>query len=260
MLHSIMDFYKKNKFLTILVSITFVFITITAIYFKANPFKTLPLFISLVIMVLQARVNRYAFLLGSINSLIYCYYYVSAGLYTSLAYAVLISFPLQLISFFNWKKKSRGSITELKKMSGKELVVFLAVLVLSWAAICAVALFFNPDLRKLDTIASMVPTIITVILDTTISIIGIAATILTMIRFSEYAFLQLVSGILTITLHFMVLYKGVLVGDYSNITYIVFSIYSFICVTLAIIRMYRSKSGIIANLNSKEKNTKKRTT
>ena len=222
------SFFKQNTFLAILLSVTFVLILTTGIVFKQDWLKMLPLFISLIIMVLQARVNRYALLIGSINSLIYCYYYYTVGLYTSLIYAIVVSFPLQLISFFTWHRKSKGSVTELRKMTALERIIGIISFAVLWVSVYFAMSFFNPSYSLLDT---------------TVSIIGIAATILTMLRFSEYTVLQIISGIITIIMHVNIC----LDGNYANVTYLIFSIYSLTCVILAIIRMHKTNPEIIAN-------------
>ncbi len=229
MFNLVKDFYKKNTLLAVLISVTFVLILVTGIIFQQNWLKILPLFISLIIMALSARVNRYAFLLGSLNSLLYCYYYYSVGLMSTLLYAILVSFPLQLISFFTWQKKSKGSITELKKMKAWQMVICVASILLGWAI-----LFVTVSLIK-DASYSL--------LDTVTTILGISITILTMLRFSEYTLLQILNGIITIIMHISIFLNG----HPENITYIVFSIYSFICVILAIIRMHKTNPEIIAN-------------
>ena len=229
MFKTIKDFYKKNTLLAILISVTFVLILTTGIMFKQNWLKMLPLFVSLIIMALSARVNRYAFLLGSLNSLLYCYYYYSVGLMSTLLYAIIVSFPLQLISFFTWQKKSKGSITELKKMTVWQMIISVAAILIGWLILFITVSFIKGASYSL--------------LDSVTTTLGVSITILTMLRFSEYTLLQILNGIITIVMHFNIF----LTGHPENITYIVFSIYSFICVVLAIIRMYKTNPEIIAN-------------
>ena len=67
-------------------------------------------------MLLQARVSRYAFLVGGLNSILYTGAYLLMGLYTTAAYTFLTSFPLQMITFINRNKKTKAGVTELRKM------------------------------------------------------------------------------------------------------------------------------------------------
>ena len=79
--------------------ITGVLITIAGVYYKQDFLRILPLYISLIIASLQSRVNRYASLLGSINSLLYGAVYIFYGIYASAISAFLFSFPIQMLTF-----------------------------------------------------------------------------------------------------------------------------------------------------------------
>jgi len=68
------QFLKDNAFSFTLIIIAAILITWTGIAFKQNVFRILPLYISLIIGMLQAKANRYANLIGSINCLIYSFY------------------------------------------------------------------------------------------------------------------------------------------------------------------------------------------
>lgn len=226
MLNLFKNFYKENKFLSILMSVTFVLILTTGIYFKQDALKMFPLFVSLVIMLLSANVNRYALLLGSINSLIYCYYYYTTQLYSTLAYAILISFPLQLIAFINWHKNSEGSITELKKMTKKQILMTTALCVISWILLYVIfSIFASPY----------------IIIENSATLLGVLITVLTMLRFSEYATLQLLNGFINVVLNISIMMNG----DLTNITYLIFSVYSYICLIMAFIRMHKTHPDII---------------
>ena len=72
---------KKNKIfanpiLFILMPITAVAITITGIIWKQSFIRILPLYISLTVMLLQSRANRYAPLIGGLNSILYIFTYI----------------------------------------------------------------------------------------------------------------------------------------------------------------------------------------
>lgn len=74
---------------------------------------------SLIIVMLQAEVNGYRYLLGALNSVYYSIVYFSFGMYAGAANAFFVSFPLQLITFFNRKKHSYGNSVILKKCHPK---------------------------------------------------------------------------------------------------------------------------------------------
>ena len=232
MISMLKRFFKENKFLAVLVSVTAVLILASGIYFKQEFLKILPLFISLIIMVLSAQVNRYALLLGSINSLIYCYYYYTTELYSTLAYALIVSFPLQLISFINWSKNSKGSLTRLKKMTTKQRIITFALCIAAWIALYIIFIYFGSPY---------------IIIENTATLLGVLITVLTMLRFSEYAALQLLNGFINVILSLSV----VLNGNIDSITYLIFSVYSYTCLILAFIRMHKTHPHIIAD-NTKE--------
>lgn len=70
---------KADKVFTFfLIGITFVLITITSAMYSEDVFVIVPLYVSLGVMFLQSRANRYAFLLGGINALLYATVYILA--------------------------------------------------------------------------------------------------------------------------------------------------------------------------------------
>lgn len=83
---------------------TAVLITVAAVYFPGNGYRILPLYVSLVVMLLQTNANRMCFLVGGINSVFYAAVYFSLGLYASSLYWLLFSCPIQIITFFGGGK------------------------------------------------------------------------------------------------------------------------------------------------------------
>ena len=116
-------------------AITAVLITIAGIYYKQHPLHILPLYVSLVIGALQAKANRFASLLGGINSILYAIVYLYLGLYASALYAILFSCPVQLVTFVRWNQKY-GSSTVFRKMTSKQRIVVSVSFVFSVAAVC----------------------------------------------------------------------------------------------------------------------------
>ena len=211
-------FIKENLFVFICAAITFAGVLSTAVIFKQDPVKTLPLFISLFVMFLNSRVSRYAFLVGGLNSILYALSGIKMGLYAHAVYCVLFSFPLQIITFINWKRKTSGGITHLRKMSTKmRLIVLLAFLVI-WPIV-----YF---------VISSIPDANQSILDVTGTLLGILVTFLTMLRYSEYAPLNIVSAVISLATYIMVS-----VGDISNFPYVIYTLYCLVCITASMIRM-----------------------
>ena len=69
------------------------------------------------------------------------------------------------------------------------------------------------------------------LLDNTLTLFGVLVTILTMLAYIEYTYLAIVSGLINITL-----YTVMSLDTPEQIPYLVFSLYSFICVSMALFR------------------------
>ena len=205
-------FTKSNLPRLILLAVTAILITVTGILFRQNLLHILPLYVSLVVGILQSRANRYACLLGGLNSILYTVVYVYLGLYASAGYAILFSFPLQIITFILWSRRKEGESTRFRRLSP-----LCHLLVLLGFAVSSVALGFvlkaaGSSHRLLDNLSSLM---------------GILITILTMFAFVEYTWLMLPSGLLNIALNIATMQTNP-----EQITYVVFSVYSMICVTI----------------------------
>ena len=223
---------KKDIFVFVLMGITAVSITAAGIYFKQSFLNILPLYNSLVVGMLQSRVNRYASLVGSINSLLYGAVYFYYGLYGSLFSAVLFSFPIQLLTFLRWNKNKWKHSTVLRKLTAKQRILLavgcVATLVIMWIV--------------LPLIGSQY-----VFLDSLTNIIGIVIYFLTMFAFVEYTFLMVINGIIGIALYVQML------GETPEMTtYLIFSVYSFICIVLAFFqarKIYKNQQAEVQNEN-----------
>jgi nicotinamide mononucleotide transporter len=223
---------KKDIFVFVLMGLTTVSITAAGIYFHQSFLYILPLYNSLVVGMLQSRVNRYASLVGSINSLLYGAVYFYYGLYGSLFSAVLFSFPIQLLTFIRWNKNKWKHSTMLRKLTAKQRILLavgcIATLVAMWIV--------------LPLIGSQY-----VFLDSLTNIIGIVIYFLTMFAFVEYTFLMVINGIIGIALYIQML------GESPEMTtYLIFSIYSFICIVLAFFqarKIYKNQQSEVQNEN-----------
>ena len=210
--------------LKIIAAITFVLIVIFSIGFKVNILNVLPLLVSIFIMFLQSRVNRYAFLIGSLNSIFYAIAYFYMTLYSLALYALLVSFPIQIFTFFSWKKNTQNGRTETKSLSLRGRIIMFALMVLIWLALFLIFSAFNSTY---------------LILDNTLSVLGIVTSVLCALRFSEYAILQTASTVAN-----LVLYGFMITNDLSKIVWLIFSLYSATCSILAFININRqSKKG-----------------
>ena len=205
-------FDKSDLPRLILLAVTAMLITVTGILFRQNFLHILPLYVSLVVGMLQSRANRYASLLGGLNSILYTIVYVYLGLYASAGYAILFSFPLQIITFILWSRRKEGESTRFRRMSPLFRLFVLLGFIASSVALGLVLKAAGSSHQLLDNLSSLM---------------GILITILTMFAFVEYTWLMLPSGLLNIALNIATLQTNP-----EQITYVVFSVYSTICVTI----------------------------
>ena len=203
---------KSNLPLLCMILVTGILITVTGIHFGQGFLRILPLYVSLFIMFLQTRVNRYAYLLGGLNSLLYAYVYWYYGLYASVAYAVLVSCPFQIATFILWSKRPWGNSTVFKKMTKKQLILVGAAFVTVWLVLQVVLKALGGNYQ---------------ILDSTTSLLGILASILVMLAYVEHTYLSFPSGIIG-----LFLYATMLKESPEQITYLIYQIYAFTCTTI----------------------------
>lgn len=205
--------------------LTGILITVSGIYYNQSFLRILPLYNSLIIASLQSRVNRYSNLLGSINSILYAAVYFYYGLIASAFQAILFSFPMQLITFIRWNKNKWEKSTVLRKMTWWQrmilIVGYLAALIVMWKALPLLGAKY-------------------VLLDSATNLLGIIILFLTMFAFIEYTPCMIVSGIISI-----VLYIEMLKETPDIMPFLIFSIYSFICICFAYFearRLYKKQN------------------
>lgn len=187
-----------------------VLIGVSGIIFHQSPFRILPLFISLVVMILQAKVSRYAYLLGGLNSILYAIVYIYYGVYGVAAQAFFFSFPMQIVTFFNWKKRSDKNTMKFKKMKPWQLLLCIAAYAVSWVGFYFVLKWLGSDYA---------------VLDNTVTLFGVFTSILTAFAFIEYAYMNLFGAALN-----LVLYIRLIPDNHEQVTYLIYGIYCLICV------------------------------
>ncbi len=217
---------KKDIFIFILMGCTAVLITAAGIYFHQSFLRILPLYISLIIGMLQSRVNRYANLLGSINSLLYGAVYIYYNLYGSAFSALLFSFPIQLLTFIRWNKNKWEHSTVLRKLSKKQRILTLAGFAVALIAMWIILPLIGSQYVFLDSVTNL---------------LGILIYFLTMFAFVEYTFLMVINGVIGTALYITML------GDTPEMTtYLIYSVYSFICIVFAFFqakKLYNSQQA-----------------
>lgn len=204
------NYSKKDIFIFILMGCTAVLITVAGIYYKQSFFRILPLYISLVIGLLQSRVNRYASLIGSMNSLLYGVVYFYYNLYGSVFSSVLFSFPIQLLTFIRWNKNKWEHSTVLRKLNMKQRILLTIGFFIALAAMWFVLPLIGSEY---------------VFLDSATNLLGIIIYFLTMFAYVEYTFLMIINGVISI-----ILYITMLPNTPETVTFLIYSVYSFVCI------------------------------
>jgi len=95
-------------------ALTAVLIIVSAIINNQSFIKTLPTLVTLIVQLMSSRANRYAFLIGGTNAILYSIAPFSEGLYFSVMTCLCISSPIQYFSFFVWKRK-KNVLSKLQK-------------------------------------------------------------------------------------------------------------------------------------------------
>ena len=194
-----------------------ILIVTTGILLKTHPIKVIPLCISCFVMLMQSKVNRYAFLLGGLNSILYGFSSVLMQLYVGAASAFLVSFPLQVITFINWNRNTTKGVTETKKLTPKGRVLLFAIMAGAWVGIFFIFSGLGSPF---------------IVLDNTAAVLGVVTTVLCMLRYSEYAILQFIGSLITLALNI-----SVSLADISNLVNIFMTVYSLVCIAIAFFRM-----------------------
>lgn len=193
------------------------------LYFAAvreqSPLKTIPTLVTLCVQLLNVAANRYAFLLGGTNALLYGVAYFSEGLYFSTVSAVLISAPIQLFSFIRWGKNRRtDNSTALKRLSGRAWCIVIASIAAGFA-FCYFLLspfFAGANYPLLDTLCFT---------------LGIVVSLLAAFRYVESQYISAVSSCLSIVMWVMIARSAP-----ENLNYVIISLYNCFRITQAAYR------------------------
>lgn len=214
----------------------FIAILVSGIITRQEIIRTLPCLVTLVVTLLSSRANRYTFILGACNCALYAAGYIMSGLYGSAANALLVSMPLQISSFFLWKRKAYGKSTVLKTLNGRNRLLLTAALTVCWGA--AYLVFVNiknaSDLILLDSVAFVV---------------GFAVTLLTTFAFVECVYLGILNQALALTTWIIMT-----VRDVSMITFVLVNFYNTYRTLMAVsvwTKLYREQLRVSAAGGSK---------
>lgn len=209
-----------------LLALVALLITVTGLIFKQSFINILPLYISLFVALLQSGVNRTAYLIGALNSLLYAVVYVHFKLYASAVYAVLFSCTIQLATYFRWSRRPRGQATVFRALSARGRLGLLAGFALAWAGAWFILSGTDSGYR---------------ILDISTSLLGILVALLTMLAYIEYVPLMIFSLLVNIAL-----YIAMMREHPAQITYLIYALFSLTCQFRAlkkVVRLYRGQSA-----------------
>ena len=213
----IAEFCKKNLAAVIMIPVTAALITAAGIIFRQSPLRILPLYVSLFVLMLQAKANRAASLIGSFNCILYTFVYIRLGLYAFAATCALVSGPLQMVTFILWSRRKYGQSTYFRKMSVRWRIITAAIFIVSFFAVFFILDMLGSSHQFIDDLASMLGTLNTVLL---------------MLAFIEYTWLMIPAGIITIVMHITTVPEVP-----GQVTYVIFSVYSLICVIMQFFRV-----------------------
>ena len=197
-----------------MIGITFISYIVCWIFLRVSFVKILPLFVSLFVVMLQAKVNRFGYLLGGLNSILYAIIYISAGVYASAASALLFSLPMQIVTFLRWQKHAYKESTVLRRMSRKGRMLCAGAFLFVWGITLTTLTLLGSEFAFLDT---------------SVSLLGVLVSILTMLAFVEYAPLWLVSNALSLVLNLQLT-----LSDISFFPYAIAGVYNLICTIISV--------------------------
>lgn len=210
-------------------------ITVTGIVFHQKVFRIIPLYISLIIGLMQSKANRYANMIGAGNAILYGFVNLHFRMYASAASAFLVSSPFQLATFIRWNRHKYKDSTRFRRLTGKQRVCVLLGYIVVCIAVYLLLSAVDSGYRTLDTLSSL---------------LGLLVSVLTLLSYIEYTWLQIPSAILTIGANL-----AVALDHPEQITYVIYSVYTFICMIVQYftVRHYYSEQQTISDKEKAER-------
>ena len=203
----------------VLIGLTAVAISVAAVLTGCPIYRIVPLYVSLVVMYLQTRASRFSFLLGGCNAAYYAVVYFYLGLYGIALYSLLVASPIQIITYIRWKKRAYKHSALLK--------------CLSWKTRLAAVLGFAGVWGLLYLILSGLGSAY-LILDNTVSVIGAAANVASLLYLIEFPYVQCLSLVLNITL-----YIQMIQNDPKQLTFLIYTMYALTCALISAVYMQK---------------------
>lgn len=196
-------------------AVTAMGILVCAIIFRQMFIKVLPLFLSLIIMLLNAKANRIGFLLGALNSFIYIIGYLMEGVYGTLS-STAFGIIMALAAYFRWRSDAYGKATIFRAFTGKQRIWLGAGGLCAWMIASCI-------LWEMDGTA--------IVTDGLVLVLGIVVPVLNVLAYIEAPFLNILSALSQLFLWVQVVFVD---GKYANLTYLIYMVYAL----YMIVRMF----------------------
>lgn len=210
---------KGHIYKYVLIALTTVAIAVASILTGCPVYRVIPLYVSLGVMYLQTKASRFSFLLGGCNAAYYAVVYFFLGLYGMAMYSVLVACPIQIVTYIRWKKRSYKHSALLKRLSGKQRLLFVLGFGAIWGVLYLVLSAFGSGY---------------VILDNTVSVIGAAANVASLLYLIEFPYVQCLSLGLNI-----VLYVQMVQTDPRQWTFLIYNVYALTCAVISAVYMQK---------------------
>lgn len=185
-----------------------ILIIVFAVLREQSFIKTLPTLITLIVQLMMVKANRYAFLVGGINAMLYGISYFNESLYFSLVSAVVISAPIQFYSFIVWSKKPCKDAPPLRFLGWKKLSVAIAASLVGWG----ICIFGLSELFQ----SAVYPT-----LDSYLFVMGITVSLLAAWGYIDSQYMNILSVVLGLLLWILLT-----VQDPANFNYVIIYVYN----------------------------------
>lgn len=187
-----------------------ILIIVFAVRNEQSFLKTLPTLVTLVVQIMMVHANRYGFLVGGCNAALYGVGYLLEGLYFSAASAILFSFPMQIWSFFHWRKHSDGQRVFFRLMK-------------PWVTVCTVLGMLAAWWACLQLLSPLFQDATYPALDAYSFVSGIVVTVLMTFRFVEAQYLSLIAGMVTVSMWILIVLQRPF-----DVNFLIISIYNVI--------------------------------
>lgn len=191
-------------------------------------YKIIPAVVTLFVVLLSSKLYRVAFLLGAANCILYSVGYFVDGLYGSVVSCLVISAPLQVLSWFLWKRSAYKQATLFRRMKG----YFYPLIVIATAALAVGMLCVS---NRAGGANGMIA------LDSVLFALGLAVSVLLTFAYVEGYVLNLLSCVLTVVMWAILAARNI-----RDVTYLLVSLYNVFRVSIALaacVRMYREQQG-----------------